>query len=153
MRPAIRDASVRDGLANTVAVSEYCRTLGSFGLKGGRTIFQLGSYSREQFNNMITDCMNESSVNAKPNNMDRGLCWGYDGLRNTSYDHNIRPNGPACAAQGAFQGAWTASSYHANGVNCVQLDGHVVFMKDSVAQEVWRALGTMNGGEIVSDSH
>src|SRR5205085_2826235 len=36
MSPTIRDAAVRDGLANTVAVSEYCRTQDSFGLKGGR---------------------------------------------------------------------------------------------------------------------
>ncbi len=30
------------------------------------------------------------------------------------------------------------------------LDGHVQFVKDQVATAVWRAIGTMNGHEVVS---
>ena len=44
------------------------------------------------------------------------------------------------------------TSYHSGGVNLVFGDGSVRFIKDSVALPVWRALGTRNGGEVLSSS-
>ena len=46
--------------------------------------------------------------------------------------------------------AITADSYHPGGVNCLFADGSVKFIKDSVNGGVWRALGTIAGGEVVS---
>ncbi|MDG3007277.1 DUF1559 family PulG-like putative transporter [Paludisphaera mucosa] len=152
MSPAIRDTLVRDGLTNTAAMSEFCRTQNAFGPKLGRAIYQLGTYSRGQFSSMVSDCINLNESDAQLSNDSRGICWGYDGFSNTSYDHNITPNGHTCAAQGSFQGAWTASSYHNDGVNCIQLDGHVSFIRDSISEASWRALGTMNGAEIFTES-
>jgi prepilin-type N-terminal cleavage/methylation domain-containing protein/prepilin-type processing-associated H-X9-DG protein len=43
-----------------------------------------------------------------------------------------------------------ASSYHAGGVNALLGDGSVRFVKTSVNPSIWRALGTIAGGEIIS---
>ena len=43
-----------------------------------------------------------------------------------------------------------ASSYHSGGVNTLFGDGSVRFIKNSVSPVVWRSLGTIGGGEVIS---
>jgi prepilin-type N-terminal cleavage/methylation domain-containing protein/prepilin-type processing-associated H-X9-DG protein len=47
-------------------------------------------------------------------------------------------------------GAISARSYHPGGVNALFADGSVRYIKDSVNWTAWRALGSVNGGEVVS---
>ena len=47
-------------------------------------------------------------------------------------------------------GAFTTRSYHPGGVNVGFADGSVKFVRDSVNGYTWRALGTLQGGEIIS---
>ncbi len=47
--------------------------------------------------------------------------------------------------------AITARSYHPGGVNALLMDGSVRFVKDSIQQNVWRALGTRAGGEAIGE--
>jgi prepilin-type processing-associated H-X9-DG protein len=44
----------------------------------------------------------------------------------------------------------TARSKHPGGVQSLFGDGHVAFLKDTVSLPVWQALGSANGGEVVS---
>jgi prepilin-type processing-associated H-X9-DG protein len=44
----------------------------------------------------------------------------------------------------------TASSLHPGGVNLGMCDGSVRFVKDTINRPMWRALGSMNGGEVLS---
>ncbi len=46
--------------------------------------------------------------------------------------------------------AITARSFHPGGVNALYADGSVSFLKDSIDGQVWRALGTVNGREVIS---
>ena len=46
--------------------------------------------------------------------------------------------------------AFTSRSYHPGGVNAVLADGSVRFFKETVNGGVWRALGTVGGGEVLS---
>jgi prepilin-type N-terminal cleavage/methylation domain-containing protein/prepilin-type processing-associated H-X9-DG protein len=46
--------------------------------------------------------------------------------------------------------AITSRSYHPGGVNAVFADGSVRFIKSSIAGSVWRALGSIAGGEVIS---
>ena len=46
--------------------------------------------------------------------------------------------------------AITARSYHPGGVNALLADGSVRFIKSSIAGSVWRALGSISGGEVIS---
>jgi prepilin-type N-terminal cleavage/methylation domain-containing protein/prepilin-type processing-associated H-X9-DG protein len=51
---------------------------------------------------------------------------------------------------GPTYAAFTSRSYHAGGVNTLFADGSVKFVKSGVAGTVWRGLGTVGGGEVVS---
>jgi prepilin-type processing-associated H-X9-DG protein len=42
----------------------------------------------------------------------------------------------------------TSRSYHAGGVNVLQMDGSVRFVGNGFSQAVWRSLGTRSGGEV-----
>ena len=44
------------------------------------------------------------------------------------------------------------SSQHPGGVNLLLGDGSVRFIKSTIALNIWRALGTRNGGEVTSAS-
>ena len=46
--------------------------------------------------------------------------------------------------------AITSRSYHPGGVNALLADGSVRFIKSSIAGPVWRSLGSIAGGEIIS---
>jgi prepilin-type processing-associated H-X9-DG protein len=53
-------------------------------------------------------------------------------------------------ALGPTFAAITSRSYHPGGVNALLADGSVRFIKSSIAGSVWRALGSINGGEVIS---
>jgi prepilin-type processing-associated H-X9-DG protein len=44
-----------------------------------------------------------------------------------------------------------ARSRHTGGVNAVLCDASVRFVSDDVGQDVWQAMGSMNGNEIGFD--
>ena len=46
--------------------------------------------------------------------------------------------------------AITSRSYHPGGVNVLMGDGSARFIKSMVSGTIWRALGTVNGGEVIS---
>jgi len=75
------------------------------------------------------------------------------------YSHYNTPNKLTCLFSnettgsglwGGAAGIVTASSNHPGGVNICFTDGSVRFVKDSVAPQTWWAIGTKNGGEVVS---
>ena len=79
----------------------------------------------------------------------------------TRYNHVLPPNSRSCArcAKGTKDlttsannqgGATTASSRHPGGVNLVLGDGSTQFISSAVDPTVWSALGSRNGGEVVT---
>jgi prepilin-type N-terminal cleavage/methylation domain-containing protein/prepilin-type processing-associated H-X9-DG protein len=44
----------------------------------------------------------------------------------------------------------TSRSYHPGGANALLMDGSVRFVRNSISQASWRAMGTRAGGEIIS---
>ena len=91
-----------------------------------------------------------------------GAAWAVGDMTCTTYNHASGPNSRTCAGMGA--GMMPAmsmvdmavdlppSSFHPGGVNLAFGDGSIRFIKETVAMSVWRALGTRNGGEVVSQS-
>jgi prepilin-type N-terminal cleavage/methylation domain-containing protein/prepilin-type processing-associated H-X9-DG protein len=76
----------------------------------------------------------------------------------TSYMHWTTPNTPPCnnpadptwlSYVGPY-GAASANSQHPGGVNEAFADGSVRFIKSSVSPQTWWALGSRNGGEVIS---
>jgi len=67
----------------------------------------------------------------------------------------LYPNGtnPPCVDSSSKSPAVSfnaARSFHSGGVNAALADGSVKFFKNSVTLQTWRALGTMNGNEVIS---
>jgi len=48
--------------------------------------------------------------------------------------------------------AVTSRSYHPGGVTAGRADGSVKFFNDNISTNVWAALSTRNGGEVVSEN-
>ncbi|WZO96036.1 DUF1559 domain-containing protein [Isosphaeraceae bacterium EP7] len=95
-----------------------------------------------------------------PNYGQRGYRWGLGGLGETLFQTLIPPNSTNypwnscrldCPGCGALQtGYFNASSNHPGGVNVTMADGSVKFIKSTVNQQTYWALGTKAGGEVIS---
>jgi hypothetical protein len=93
----------------------------------------------------------------------RGNRWIYGAPNHTMYSHHRPPNHPAPDCRGgnpfgdATNTAWdllsldtAARSLHPGGVELALAYGSVRFVKSTIDPNVWRALGTRNGGEVIS---
>ncbi len=90
-----------------------------------------------------------------------GESWFVSSLHATLFNQCATPN--FRAADCAFdtfkedfhwrtihQGVFTAKSYHSGGVNVLMMDGSVRFVADGIHFRSWRAIGTRNGGEVIT---
>lgn len=66
------------------------------------------------------------------------------------FQHVTPPNTRSCGFFTALRATMPPSSRHPGGVNMLRGDGSVRFIKDTVNVDVWRALGTISGGEVIS---
>ncbi|APW63584.1 DUF1559 domain-containing protein [Paludisphaera borealis] len=144
-----------------------------------RSLFQISSVAPPQDQGLLGLTLAQSLMsgcqslpNGTPPSSDAafGSSWlfsqGYV-TANTSYTHFMTPNKYSCVgaesgffgAQGNFSSdganggttaAVTATSNHPGGVNIGFADGSVKFIKDSINLQTWWALGSRNGGEVVS---
>jgi len=96
----------------------------------------------------------ERPVDATPKHFSYGgMTWALSGFSQTWYNHVLTPNSttPDCVAgDPEGLGAYTARSLHAGCVNVLYADGSVRPASNSIDLEIWRALGTVAGGENVS---
>jgi prepilin-type N-terminal cleavage/methylation domain-containing protein/prepilin-type processing-associated H-X9-DG protein len=90
----------------------------------------------------------------------RGFMWVSGEARCVSYNHYYTPNSKNfdCIANDPSKayisvGYRAARSKHTGGVNVCLADGSVRFVSDNVPLDLWRALSTRNGGEVVSGNY
>jgi prepilin-type N-terminal cleavage/methylation domain-containing protein/prepilin-type processing-associated H-X9-DG protein len=151
---AVSPARVTDGLSHTVAFSERVRGSGpgSGALDPERDVF-----GREGVVNTGDQLLAECRIAGRSSNLlgfrTSGQYWFWAGRERTLYTHTQTPNGkvPDCTYGGmtpAIDMA-TARSHHPGGVNVLMGDGSGRFVSETIAQAVWRALGSRDGGEIV----
>ena len=83
--------------------------------------------------------------------LNKGAAWFDGNYLNTLYNHYLTPNSPATDCITYHDPGWKAArSLHPGGANVAFADGHVQFLKDTIAPATWRALATRAGGEVVS---
>ena len=107
-------------------------------------------------NNSITDCdsANNAStpVNGDPLEQSGGR-WSDGNVCYARYQHALPPNRHSCYLGGVVDNDGpilsTASSRHPGGVQMLSADGTVRFVKESVQGNIWGALGSVAGGEVV----
>jgi prepilin-type N-terminal cleavage/methylation domain-containing protein/prepilin-type processing-associated H-X9-DG protein len=167
--------SVSDGTSNTALFSEKLLGLAGNpvvnpgGRNGNRGYYKVATAGYNLPPNTATNealtflnaCKSAPSTTNSFNSVSSGAYWtfGYPwNVGNNAYTHFNTPNGLSCidsqghndGDNGGINGIVTATSNHSGGVNVGFTDGSVRFVKDSVAVATWWALGTRNGGEVIS---
>jgi prepilin-type processing-associated H-X9-DG protein len=145
-------ARVPDGLSHTGAFSERLRGTMGRGFRSSRD-----TLPREGFARTADDLLMVCRISARDDQAasaftGNGGWWFCTGLGMTLYTQTQAPDGgvPDCLHFATPSlGMSTARSLHPGGVNLLMGDGSLRFVKGSIALEVWRALGTRNGHELV----
>ena len=166
----VKWSSVIDGTSQTAAYGEFVKGVGS-----DNTVFDANKPSGSTFNsaafaNPATSPLNDYTIckaatiaatNLTNQNGTQGMWWAYGGLGEGIYNHVMTPNTWSCNNIGGsgnnppddyynYEGAATASSRHAGGVNILFCDGSVHFIKSTINTTVYWGLGTRAGGEVLS---
>jgi len=165
--------AVTDGTSNTALFSERLIGLsGSPAVYPGATnnakrgIFPTGvsvtinSGATTDAQSLLAACKALPPTTASTNSSTNGFIWfiAYPWRYvSNRYNHVGAPNSLTCTASNSFEPAWGSAhdsipptSNHSGGVNMALADGSVRFIKDTVGLPNWWALGTRNGGEVIS---
>ena len=161
-----------DGSSNTIAFSEGVVGTGSSATPGyrGNAVKNVGAASAGQFLDASSPTSTigvlSSLAACNANWMSgtgltgaRGIFWEVGAVGITLFNTVVTPNSklyPWSACR-ATNGGWpdqatfaNASSFHPGGVNTLFTDGSVKFIKDSINQGTWQALGSRAKGEVIS---
>jgi prepilin-type N-terminal cleavage/methylation domain-containing protein/prepilin-type processing-associated H-X9-DG protein len=173
----IRDCT--DGTSNTIAFAESLVGDNSNAVPfhrnnattnaGGAAAAQVADASAVSFQTVILPALNSCTQNYQAAAAGTftgtvGNRWGWGATAQTLFNTVVTPNSKqfpwnscrsSCANCGPDDSMFSnAQSAHPGGVNVMFADGSVRFIKDSVSQQTWYALGTRANGEVVtSDSY
>jgi prepilin-type N-terminal cleavage/methylation domain-containing protein/prepilin-type processing-associated H-X9-DG protein len=146
----IRIASVTDGTSNTAAFGEHVK--GDFSNAISTELsdtYQPGTHPTSA-DQAYQDCLSVNIFDlTRQGNSNAGAPWMSDGHTPARYYHASPPNTRGCMFP-PQRISTTANSRHPGGVNVGLADGSVRFFKSTVNLIPWRAIGTRNGGEVVS---
>jgi prepilin-type N-terminal cleavage/methylation domain-containing protein len=165
----IGPASFVDGLSNTTAVTETVRStptstyandpLGVFLITGNNTTIAPPISNDADYASLCLDLPTTTTHFQAT----RGVRWHYGAPGHSMYNHLRPPNSKLPDCRGGIPHSirsdpnWSylslniaARSKHPSGVNSLVADGSVRFIKDSIDVATWQALGSRNGGEVVS---
>ncbi len=148
-------AELRDGASSTVAISEYligiCDEVARL-----RSNYSPDRSFHEAFGDreFVQRC--KGLIDMHPSIREqKGSNWMF-GVRNkTWYAHAITCNQPSfnnVPGSSEVVTATTATSLHPGGVNCLFVDGHVSYQLDQTNLNIWRAIGTRHGREVLPES-
>ena len=150
---SVRMRDVTDGQANTAMFSERCKGTPDHNVRDHLSDIYVmpGIWSNDTFRDFCGS-QSPASAAAWPHNIDSGQNWLSGNFNWTRYNHVLGPNRVSCKNGLAWDGViMSASSRHTGGVNLCLVDGSVRFVGDSVAEEIWTALGTISGGETIGE--
>jgi prepilin-type N-terminal cleavage/methylation domain-containing protein/prepilin-type processing-associated H-X9-DG protein len=146
----VRFADVVDGTSHTAGFSEHVKGDFSNSLSTEMSdTYQPGTYPASA-DEALQMCRAVNILDlTKQGNSNAGAPWMTDGHTTTKYYHGSPPNSRSCMFP-PQRISTTANSRHPDGVNVCMADGSVRFFKSSVNLATWRAVGTRNGGEVIS---
>ncbi|HUE71941.1 MAG TPA: DUF1559 domain-containing protein [Pirellulaceae bacterium] len=143
-------AEIQDGTSNTAMLSEHVKGDHNNGAWHKGDTFLPGTHPANA-DEALVQCNAIDITNlAYQGNSAIGAPWlrGYHST--TIYYHVLPPNGRSCMfPPGRI--ATTASSGHPKGINLALCDASVRFVSDSIDLNVWRGMGTREGGETLGD--
>jgi prepilin-type processing-associated H-X9-DG protein len=162
-------ASVLDGTSNTIAYSEYIVApptpdfikgiqMANVDMPAASLVLSASSNSTAVLQ-AIQNCQTAWTNRTATLSTNRGRFWANGNFANGMYSNVVPPNlsqypWGSCSITGgsvAFCQFSNSNSYHAgSGANILFADGSVKFIKSTIAQTIWWALGTRANGEVVS---
>ncbi len=151
-RHGVNPRSVRDGLSHTAFFSE--RLVGTSGPSGGVTLLGFGTFLTAT--EAADACRTAPAFLSVDTNS--GSSWLPGGYHTTWYNHILTPNSNVMDCVNAPQliylgaGAISARSAHSGGVNLGLCDGATKFVNQNLSEKVWRAVGSIDGHEVISNS-
>ena len=148
-------ATITDGTSNTAFFSEKIRGNGSRDADARSD--SMITAAPTSLNATYQTCLATNPLTATRLTHVQGASWVMGEMCCTQYNHVSTPNKATCAGLGFANNSMAnmpmqvpPSSQHAGGVNTLFGDGSVKFIKNSVSLLTYRALGTRNGGEVIS---
>lgn len=145
---------ITDGLSNTAAIAEWL--VGSnFISDPRRSFYQIPKLDNSMdYNEFRTKCTTINTSRVPISFRMKGVRWDSGDWPTTLYDHAISVNGTNCilaepAPPRGITGGASSGSIHIGGSNVVMADGHQRFVKNSIAPNIWRAMGTRGQGDLV----
>ncbi len=121
---------MQDGLSNTLMFSEVITGKGAEDLRG----FSWWGYAAG-FTTYLPPNASQPDV-----------------MQSAGYCVNQAPNPPCTGPHSQSQPMMQAArSYHSGGVLAARCDGGIQFMSNNVTMNVWRAISTTQGGEIIGE--
>jgi prepilin-type N-terminal cleavage/methylation domain-containing protein/prepilin-type processing-associated H-X9-DG protein len=147
---AVRIAQITDGTSNTAATSE--KLMGDFNpaiATPHRDIYVQTTWPPNPEDTFL-QCQQIDPRSTPPNGESgNGAPWIYGYVATSVYKHVSPPLTYSCYFYPSRL-TLTAWSLHPGGVNVGMCDGSVRFFKQSIDRRVWRAIGSRNGGEVIS---
>jgi prepilin-type N-terminal cleavage/methylation domain-containing protein/prepilin-type processing-associated H-X9-DG protein len=141
--------TITDGTSNTGAFSEHLTGDFSNSISSPTDTFEPHTYP-STVPDAITQCNAINPANLSYQGfVNVGAPWIYGKHSTTIYYHSSGPNTQSCAYPPS-RIMTTAESNHPGGVNLLMADGSVRFVKNAVNLTTWWALGSRNGGEVIS---
>lgn len=147
---AVRFADITDGTSNTAAFSESLLSLSGSG-------HTLTDDNKDQVMvSLRSGTLSEQVCSQLGSNVStyRGARWVDGFVLYTAYYHWLPPNSeiPDCGVVSPIRSLWIAArSRHPGGVNVALCDGSVRFVSETIEIEIWRGLGSRNGGEVLGN--
>lgn len=144
-------SDIIDGLSNTSHMAEKLTGDGSNAIASPKTdTFQPGTYPNNA-DEALQQCNAVDVLDlSKQGYSNVGGPWLQQYHSTNQFNHVLPPNGRSCMyPPGRI--ATTANSQHPGGVQMVLCDGSVRFVASSIDLIIWRALGSINGGETIGE--
>ncbi len=141
---ALAPADILDGTSHTALFSERC--MGNSAQPDAKSDYYLTAPS-------VAACAQASPATHSRHSSPvewSGQRWADGNVFYTRYQHVFPPQRPSCnfgIEDYDAQVVVTATSRHPGGVNLLRADGSVRFIGDAIDESVWKALGTIAGGE------
>lgn len=147
----VRMGDITDGTTSTAMMSE--RTLGD----GSNTIitrrsdtFQPGTYPADAASAVTMCRATDITTTGTQGKSNGGASWLAPDHTTTYYYHVLPPNDLSCMYPPS-RVTTTANSKHTGGVHLLLCDGAVRFVSNSIDINLWQAIGSRAGNEIVGD--
>ena len=145
---ATKFSGITDGLSNTGLFSERIMADGSNAIVSPKSDVFFSPGAPLTLDDAVQQC---NAINISDLSNQFPLFMGAPWVNGQHvFTHVTGPNTRSCGFFIHLRAIMPASSRHPGGVNLLLADGSVRFIKDTINVDVWRAVGTRAGGEVLS---